>query len=445
MEGEKNIFKNDKLLDELFDYSNKEDEILYKNDIYPPLIEEENLQENSNKSKVEITRDKILQNLSLEEYSTFPQKNESFVLNLNDQGKEKEKEDQDKLNEEEIDYLQNIHKLNYLTFSPFGTSFFPNLSLNKKTEKEKEKKDEDIIKQKEKENKVLNIIDFDYNNYEINNDLLFNICMGFIDMNKLRLENVISNETILKKQKNKKLLLQHLSKDNYNDDIIQEKSDYESNKEISETEEIKKSLMKQINKFIEENKGKSYYKEIIREINKELNDIKKSEDVNKENDFLKKWKKKFESKKQNYRKYLKEEKQKKKKKEEEEKIKKKVKEIQEKERIEKIKKEEEIFRELEKIRMKRIKKTDKKKRFNKNILNIRNNDNNTFNKGETYRTRFLSSEPLRDNGFHTIRNKDVKNTRNKIGLTYKSNKSTENNDRYTYMKKNNYDYFFQDL
>ena len=329
MEGEKNIFKNDKLLDELFDYSNKEDEILYKNDIYPPLIEEENLQENSNKSKVEITRDKILQNLSLEEYSTFPPRNESFVLNLNDQGKEKE--DQDKLNEEEIDYLQNIHKLNYLTFSPFGTSFFPNLSLNKKTEKKKEKKDEDIIKQKEKENKVLNIIDFDYNNYEINNDLLFNICMGFIDMNKLRLENVISNETILKKQKNKKLLLQHLSKDNYNDDIIQEKSDYESNKEISETEELKKSLMKQINKFIEENKGKSYYKDIINQVNKELNETKKSKDVNKENELLKKWKKKFEGK-QSYKKYLKEEKEKKKKKEEEEeeKIKKKSKNTMEK-------------------------------------------------------------------------------------------------------------------
>ena len=130
MEGEKNIFKNEKILNTLFDYSNKEDDILYKNEIFSPLDEDQNSEENSKKSKVEIARDKILQNLSLEEYHTFPIKNDSFVLNLNEPGKDKDKEDQDKLLDEEIDYLQNLHKLNYLTFSPFGTSFIQNLNIN---------------------------------------------------------------------------------------------------------------------------------------------------------------------------------------------------------------------------------------------------------------------------------------------------------------------------
>ena len=335
MDGEKNIFKNEKLLDTLFDYSNKEDDILYKNDIYSPLDEDQNNEENSKKSKVELTRDKILQNLSLEEYSTFPTKNESSVLNLNEPGKDKE--DQDKLLDEEIDYLQNLHKLNYLTFSPFGTSFIPNLKINS------EKKEEDQIKEKEKENKILNIINFDYNNYEINNDLLFNIGMGFIDINKLQLENVTQNdinETIR-------------NKNNINNNIINETK--ESNIEINETEELNTSLMKELNEFIEENKEISFYKEIIDQFNNEMIDNEKSEDINKENELLEKWKKLFEKKKKSYKKYLKEEREKKKKEEEEEKKRKDMEKNIEQKRKEKIQKEKEFLQELEKIRMKGIK------------------------------------------------------------------------------------------
>ena len=44
------------------------------------------------------------------------------------------------------------------------------------------------------EKKILNMINFNYNNYEINNDLLFNICQGFIDINKLKEENLSTLE-----------------------------------------------------------------------------------------------------------------------------------------------------------------------------------------------------------------------------------------------------------
>ena len=439
MEGEKNILNNDKLLDSLFDYSNKEDDILYKNDIdlYPPLFEEDNIEEKFKKGNVEISRDKILQNLSLEEYSTFPQKNDSFIINVNEQGKEKEKgkekkkekekekgkekekekEDQDKLLEDEIDYLQNLHKLNYLTFSPFGTSFFPNLCLNK-IETEKEKNEEE--QNKEKENKILNMIDFDYNNFEINNDLLFNICMGFIDMNKLKIENVITNENMeqseLKKKKMKKFL----------QNFQEEEKENENNKEISESEELNTSLMEEINTFIEENKEIPYYTEIINKFNNEFNDNEKSEDVNKENELLEKWKKIFENKKEDYKKYLRKEREKKKKEDEEEKIKKRVEEIEEQKRKEKIRKEEEFIRELEKIRMKGLKRNNQKKGKVKS-------NNNILNRGEIHRKRFLSSEPQKSYGFHAKWNKHLK-----------KNNSYDKDDRYTYMKRNNY-YFFQKL
>ena len=431
MEGEKNIFKNEKILNTLFDYSNKEDDILYKNEIFSPLDEDQNSEENSKKSKVEIARDKILQNLSLEEYHTFPIKNDSFVLNLNEPGKDKDKEDQDKLLDEEIDYLQNLHKLNYLTFSPFGTSFIQNLNINS------EKTEEDKIKEKEKENKILNIIDFDYNNYEINNDLLFNIGMGFIDINKLQLENVTQNDTT-ETNKNKNYI---------NNNIINETK--ESNIEINETEELNTSLMKELNEFIEENKEISFYKEIFDQFNKEMIDNEKSEDINKENELLEKWKKLFEKKKKSYKKYLKEEREKKKKEEEEEKKRKDMEKNIEQERKEKIQKEKEFLQELEKIRMKGIKRfiQNKEKTYiNKNKFEKKNNirDKNDQKRGGSYRKRFLSSDPIGENEYYTKRNKDINYSRNKIGLSYKNNTTEEKSDRYGYIKKNK-DYFFHDI
>ena len=38
------------------------------------------------------------------------------------------------------------------------------------------------------------MLNFNYDSFEINNDLLFNICQGFVDMNKLKEENLASNQ-----------------------------------------------------------------------------------------------------------------------------------------------------------------------------------------------------------------------------------------------------------
>ena len=412
MEEENNIIKNEKLLDTLFDYSKEEDDILYKNDIFSPLIDEQNNQEKNKKSDIEISRDKILQKLSLEEYNIFPSKNDSFILNLNIT--RKEKEDQEQLIEEETEYLQNLNKLNYLTFSPFGNNFLSSINKdNKKEDKEKA------------ENKLLEILNFDYNNFEVNNDLLFNISMGFIDMNKLRIENVTIKDEHENKNKKKKSIIT-LEKIMNNENIIKEGKEIENDdSEINESEELNKSLIKEIKKFIEENRNINYYNKIINEFIKELNDIKESDNIKKENEFLEKWNKIFNEKKKSYIMYLNEEKEKKKKKEEEEKQKKEMEKKLEKERIEKIKKDNEFLNELQKIRTKGLQRINKKREMTY--------FNNKYNKGNTHRIKRNSLEPIED-GYYTKRKKKEK----KRYISY------DNNDRYTYIKINK-DYQFQNL
>ena len=198
MDKDINLLENDQLFKTLFEYSDDKDEKLYKNDLFIPSTEENDLFKNkTEKNQTEIFRDKILNKLSLEDYTLFPPKNDSILMNGNEIGKDKE--DQEKLFEEEIDHLRNLHRLNYLTFSPFGLSFFPNLNsiIDKNEDKNPINNQENEEEINEKEKKILNILDFDYNNYEINNDLLFNVSMGFIDINKLKHENVVSSENFI--------------------------------------------------------------------------------------------------------------------------------------------------------------------------------------------------------------------------------------------------------
>ena len=95
MDREKNLLENDQLLKNLFDNLDENDEKLYKNDLFIPSTEKEELSlENSQKNQIEIIRDKILKKLSLDDYSPFPPKNDSILMNDIESGKEKE--DQEK-------------------------------------------------------------------------------------------------------------------------------------------------------------------------------------------------------------------------------------------------------------------------------------------------------------------------------------------------------------
>ena len=417
MEEENNIIKNDKILDTLFDYSKEEDDILYRNDIFSPLIDEQNKQEKNKKSEIQISRDKILQKLSLEDYNIFPSKNDST---------RKEKEEQEQLLEEETEYLKNINKLNYLTFSPFGNNFCP--SINKENNNEEKEKEE---------NKLLEILNFDYNNFEVNNDLLFNISMGFIDMNKLKIENVTIKEEQEKKKKRKKSLIT-LEKIINDENIIKEgkEIDNDDDSEINESQILNKSLIKEIKIFIEENMNINYFNDIIKGFKKELNELKESDNIKQENELLEKWNKIFNEKKKNYTTHSNEEKEKKKKKEEEEKQKKEMEEKLEKERIEKIKKENEFLNELEKIRKKGLQRINRKREMTYYNKNYKNN-----NLEKTKRIRRKSLEPIEE-GYYAKRKKNVNTIENKEKNLKKRYISYDNNDRYTYIKMNK-DYNFQ--
>ena len=98
------------------------------------LLYLKNNQEKTKRCDTEISIDKILQKLYLEEYNIFPPKNDSFILNMNTATKEKEKEEQLL----ETEYVQNLNKLNYLIFSPFGNDFLPSINNYKKEYQEKE-------------------------------------------------------------------------------------------------------------------------------------------------------------------------------------------------------------------------------------------------------------------------------------------------------------------
>jgi len=390
MEKDKNLLENEQLYKTLFEYSSEKDNDLYKNDLFTPSIEDEELpQKNNSKNKKEIIRDKILKKLSLEDYNLFPPKNDSFLITDNDVGKDKE---QEKIFEDTIDHLRNLHRMNYLTFSPFGMSFCPDLnSIKKKTN------DHGTEEAIEKENKILNIIDFDYNNYEINNDLLFNISMGFIDMSKLKLEN-------LDRLKN-------------NENLKQDKS----NKD--EEVELKTDLMNKLEKFVKDHEKIEFFSSCINEFHKDFNSLQGLNKNSEKNKILLKWEKILTDKNKLYQKYLNEQKEKERKKRKEEKLKK---EMEEQQRLIKIQQEKKFEAELEKIRRKATKKIVKDrrsllcigpKRISKD-LNSSNNIYSTPTIKHIYSSKSISPGSIR----HKIINKKITGKNNNNNSAKNTNK-----------------------
>ena len=450
MDKDKNLLENEQLFKSLFENFDEKEEKLYKNDLFTPSTEkEEYSNDNQKKSQTEIMRDKILKKLSLEDYMLFPPKNDSILINDNELGKDKE--DQEKLFEEEIDHLRNLHKLNYLTFSPFGISFFPN--LNYMTQKNEEKNqnlynmtDESV----EKENKILNIIDFDYNNYEINNDLLFNISMGFIDINRLKHENVVSSENFIPRSQrisldNKIRNLQNSAPKPKVENIKKPENIYK--KDI----EFKDDLMNKLVHFVKEHENVEFYTSTIDSFYKELNtitSIKENKENKEKNKLLIKWQKIFIERQKLYKKYLMDKQDKERKKRKEERIKKDIEKRIEQQKIYQIQKEKQFEEELEKIRKKGIKNFNKnRKSFNVGIGVL--NRNNSMEKLESKRSEDLSN----NKSLYTIRSNSTCSLNNKIGKK-SSNKNLNsskierkkslnyNNERYGYQKSND-DYFFK--
>ena len=247
-----NISEEYNYFEKLFENAEKEQVgDLYKKELY---IMKEDLDANKSKTTLKIMHDTILQKFMCEEYTDFIPKNEVAQLIYPPEKKEanptnnknSQKDDAvDKELLEEYEYLKELYRLNYLTFSPFALEYFEKISdpkkfesknnINKNNNNEKDStinnnnnksinnninnsinnnninnsvnsnkgnipninnniKEEMNEEQKEKDNKLLKLLNFDYNSFELNNDLLFNISQGFIDLSKLKENNLKYNE-----------------------------------------------------------------------------------------------------------------------------------------------------------------------------------------------------------------------------------------------------------
>ena len=270
-------------INNLFEKKEKDqNEQLYKNEFF---ILEEDIKNNKNQNSLQFMHDILLNKLMLEDYVPFPPKNEEPII-INNQKEEKKKEDdQDKLIEEENEFLRSLHKINYLTFSPFGLSFFDD------NNKDKNNLNEDLAK--EKEEKILHMIDFNYDNFEVTNDLLLNICQGFVDINKLKEENLTKNkEREREKERQKEALLLNKAKEE------------SKQKEAQKNEAINYDKAEQ--EFYNEITAKSqlpFYRDLLIPGKEEF---KAAKTKNEREEIISKWKPKILEKDKEYEKYLRE-------------------------------------------------------------------------------------------------------------------------------------------
>ena len=176
----------------LFNVTEKDqDEELYKKQLY---VLKDEINDKINQNSLKFKHDVLLSKLMLEDYNEFPPKNtaSSQQKNQNDKDGGSKEEEEEKLAEQENEFLRELHRINYLTFSPFALSFFDKFGEN--TENESSNTVRNTETERENEEKMLKMLNFKYDSFDINNDLLFNICQGFIDMNKLKEENLSSNQ-----------------------------------------------------------------------------------------------------------------------------------------------------------------------------------------------------------------------------------------------------------
>ena len=339
MEEGSNNSPKEKIFMKMFESQKDTDEKLYKNTLFAFSNEIKN-KKYSNIN--ELTHDSLLRRMAMEDYTLFPPKNESLLIT--DDETLIGKEDPEKLYEEEVNYLRSINQINYLTFSPFGDSFFPykcsnNKIKNNKQDFNEEKQYEDNLHPYDRENKILDIIDFDYNNYEINNDLLFNISMGFIDMSELfvpRSERFNNGRKLV-------------------NTYVRKKPEVENKEEYEYDVEFKNGLMENIFKFVNMNENNEFFSKTINNFYKDFTQMQNMNKNIEKNKLLLKWEKIFKDRQKMYKNYLAELQKKERRKRKQQKTQKEIDEKIHQEKLKQYEKEKEFLNELEKIRKKNLK------------------------------------------------------------------------------------------
>jgi len=349
-EEKKEKTEEETFINNLFDKKEKDqNEQLYKNDFY---ILEEEFKSKKNQNSLQFMHDVLLNKLMLEDYVPFPPKNEEPGI-INNQKEEKKKEDdQDKLIEEENEFLRSLHKINYLTFSPFGLSFFED------NNKDKSNMSEELLK--EKEEIILHMIDFKYDNFEVTNDLLLNICQGFVDINKLKEENLTKNKEKEKEREKEKEKIEQ-------DELINNLNKIE---DIPKKEEVPKkdeNVLEQFElDFISEVESKSkidFYKIFISPC---LDEIKNAKNKKERKNIIEKWIPLINKKDEEYRKYINDLKEKERK------------EAEEKRKLEEIERKKQKEKELEEKNKEELIKAYQELKQKRN-----HNKNKTYNKSKT--------------------------------------------------------------
>ena len=294
--------------EKLFDKAEKEQvDDLYKKELY---IMKEDLENNKSKSKLKLMHDILLKKLFCEDFQEFTPKNEiekkinsplkhgqdNILKSNKDNKKNQQKEDLiDKELQEEIDYLKTISRLNYLTFSPLSLEYFEKIKTienNSSSKKEQNINDDyninikdnpndikDKNDEEEKEKKLLGLLGFDYNSFELNNDLLFNISQGFIDVSKLKEQNIkIPNQEQLKEQSN----------NNSSDSSLNDEYDlYECD------EELDQDLIDGTLNFVHKYENNLIFKEAILHFKEDLKNLPQKSKNKVKNAFYRKWEKEF--------------------------------------------------------------------------------------------------------------------------------------------------------
>lgn len=433
--GDSNDFS---LYGNFFDRSDmEEDDSLYKKQLY--VLEDEKFTKKE-QSNLTLKHKGLLNRLILEDFSVYPMKkdpNDSTEenkkeedsshkkkLSTDDNNKDVKKVDElEKFAEDENEFIKDLHRINYLTFSPFSLSF-----SNKNDQREDNGYSNDkILKEKENENKLFKMINFDYNNYEFNEDLLFNICHGFVDPDKLKEENILGN-------KSKNLFMMGVNLDSIKK--VEEKDDINllshsnSKKNINleiekvniQNEMIINDLIEQINKFIEKKGKMSFFKEVINnyyEAKKKMEDILDITNEEKKN-FYQKWLDQLHDVEVIYNNYkvqiqrtetIRRNREEKKKKEMEE------------ERLKQKNKEQKFVEELEKIRQKAIRKKNNEDKGNVTNSSMTSDSLKTITSGMGSASNFSS--------------KDINNNKKS------KKKKKKKDDRFEWMVQKSDNYFAQ--
>ena len=372
---------NKKTFSKLFESNNDPDEKLYKNTFLEFDEKKQDLNENISQLNLkELTHNSLLKRISMEDYILFPPKNES-IPKIED-GNLIEKEEPEKLFEEEVDFLQKINKINYLTF--FGENFFPN--KKKKDNKKNSSKEKSVNKKKEIEDKLLDLLEFEYDNYVINNDLLFNISMGYIDLKKLKKENAVSSDKFIskkeriKQEKKKELVLSKMKKKNF------EKGEFKY--EVA----FKQDLFNSLKEFVSKYKEEEFFSNIISEFHKDMDKLKEMEKNSDKNKILLKWEKEFKEQQFKYHIYL-----------------------QKKERRER--KESQLQKEMEKkLNKEKNKDLEKQKQFEDELNKIRTESikRNSIKNNKKHSGNKSAETSLNKNNKKKLDNKIIYNKKSKV-------------------------------